>query len=80
VLGNACAHGQSLRAAADPAARELFEYQRGEAEEALERLRLRAIKWPQQGAGWEASRAVLAKLTGVTRRCIENFAKAVDEG
>ncbi|RCV32287.1 hypothetical protein SETIT_6G246700v2 [Setaria italica] len=79
VLGNACAHGQSLRAAADPAARELFEYQRGEADEALERLRLRAIKWPQQedlvGFGAE-----LAKLTGVTRQCIENFAKAVEEG
>ncbi|CAO2184016.1 unnamed protein product [Urochloa humidicola] len=80
VLGNACAYGQSLREAEDPSRRELFEYQRGEADKALERLRGRALEKPvpeqhlvEQGAG-------LANVTRVTRQCVDNFARAVEEG
>ncbi|CAL5004759.1 unnamed protein product [Urochloa decumbens] len=80
VLGNACAHGQSLREAADPARRELFEYQRGEAGKALDRLRSRAMEKKLVPERLLALGVELANMTRLTRQCVENFARAVEEG
>ncbi|KAL6644382.1 hypothetical protein ACP70R_015990 [Stipagrostis hirtigluma subsp. patula] len=81
VLGNACAHGLSLR---ERAVRwELFEHQHGHADDALARLQRRA----EEACKGEAASVEeyyrgcreLAMLTQVTRQCIDNFAKAVEE-
>ncbi|KAL6660972.1 hypothetical protein ACP70R_000356 [Stipagrostis hirtigluma subsp. patula] len=84
VLGNACAHGLSLRERADAAVRwELFEHQHGQADDALARLQRRAEAACKGKAAsveeYYRGRRELDMLTQVTRQCIENFAKAVEE-
>ncbi|KAL6661983.1 hypothetical protein ACP70R_001367 [Stipagrostis hirtigluma subsp. patula] len=80
VLGNACAHGLSLREAAAGWRAELFEHQHGEADAMLKRLQRRA----QEAAALEKGMAELCidlrTLTAVARHFIGNFAKAVQDG
>ncbi|KAL6646351.1 hypothetical protein ACP70R_017959 [Stipagrostis hirtigluma subsp. patula] len=80
VVGNACAHGLSLREAASGRWAELFEYQHGVADAMLKRLQRRAEEAAALEKGMAELCIGLRTLTAVARHFVGNFAKAVQDG